>query len=286
MTTNRSEQNPYALIAIDMDGTLLTSDKKILPETLRDLKWVSDRGVHIAYSTGRALVEMQNYFSVTPMIRYAICYSGAIIYDCAEKKSIFKKEISSKYFNEIIAVAEKYGGMLTFLTETESIVSINDISHMNDFHMGVYQPMYEKVTRQVESMADESRKHESITKINIYFRSTEDRHRGYQDLKHLPLTFALAEETSLEMNAKGISKGFALEKLSEILDIPVEKTVAIGDADNDRDMLTRAGLSIAMMNARSDIKKLANLVTTDNDNNGVGEAINLIYQASVMNPLD
>ncbi len=268
---------PYSLIAIDMDGTLLTSEKKIMPQTLNDLKIVSDIGVHLAYSTGRALVEMKEYFDITPMIRYAICYSGAIIYDCMTHKAIFRNEIASQYFDEIIAVAKKYNGMLTFLTETESIVNSADISHMDDFHMGVYQPMYYKVTRQVEDMAAESKKHDSITKINIYFRSTEDRHRGYQELKHLPLTFALAEETSLEMNAEGISKGFALEKLAELLNVPVKKTVAIGDADNDRDMLTRAGLSIAMANARTDIKRLANLVTTDNDSNGVGYAIHMLF---------
>ena len=47
----------------------------------------------------------------------------------------------------------------------------------------------------------------------------------------------------------------------------------IGDADNDRDMLSTAGISVVMMNARSDIKKLANYITKDSDHNGVGFAI-------------
>ena len=268
---------PYSFIAIDMDGTLLTSDKKILPDTLRDLQMAYDMGVHLAYSTGRALVEMYDYFDKTPMIRYAICYSGAIIYDCKIKEPVFKKEVSSDYFDKIIAVAEKYGGMLTFLTEKESIVSKADVSHMDDFHMGVYQPMYEKVTRQVDDMRAESLSHRSITKINIYFRSEEDRYRGYDDLRNLPLTFAFAEETSLEMNAQGVTKGAAMEVLASILEVPIEKTVVIGDADNDRDMLERAGVSIVMKNARSDIKRLANIVTGDNDHNGVGGAIHTLF---------
>ncbi|WP_044959408.1 Cof-type HAD-IIB family hydrolase [Butyrivibrio sp. WCD2001] len=264
---------PYSLIAMDMDGTLLTSDKKILPETLDDLSLVADKGVHLSYATGRALVEMKEYFEITPMIRYAICYSGAIIYDCMAKKVIYRKEVPSACFEKIVEVADKYNGMLAFLTEKESIVSSADINHMDDFHMGVYQPMYLKVTRQVDDMAAESRKHNFITKINIYFRNQEDRHRGYEELKDLPLTFALAEETSLEMNAEGVSKGAALRTLSSLLDIPIEETMAIGDADNDRDMLTTAGISIVMLNARSDIKKLANYITKDSDHNGVGFAI-------------
>ncbi len=264
---------PYSLIAMDMDGTLLTSDKKILPETLADLSWVADKGAYLSYATGRALVEMKEYFEITPMIRYAICYSGAIIYDCMDKKVIYRKEVPSDCFEKIIEVADKYSGMLTFLTENESIVSSADINHMDDFHMGVYQPMYLKVTRQVEDMAAEIKNHDSITKINIYFRNQEDRHHGYEELKDLPLTFALAEETSLEMNAQGVSKGAALKILSSLLGITIEETMAIGDADNDRDMLTTAGISIVMMNARSDIKKLANYITKDSDHNGVGVAI-------------
>ncbi len=271
---NHNEKSlPYNLIAMDMDGTLLTSDKKILPETLDDLKWASDKGVHLSYATGRALIEMKEYFEITPMIRYAICYSGAIIYDCIDDKVIYRKEVSCDYFDKIIEVAGKYNGMLTFLTEKESIVSSADINHMDDFHMGVYQPMYLRVTRQVDNMTAESKKHNSITKINIYFRNPEDRQQGYQELKDLPLTFALAEETSLEMNAKGVSKGVALKTLSSLLGTPIEKTMSIGDADNDRDMLSTAGVSVVMMNARDEIKKLANHITKDNDHNGVGDAI-------------
>ena len=264
---------PYELIAMDMDGTLLTSEKKILPETLTDLEWIHNKGVTLAYATGRALVEMKEFFEITPMIRYAICYSGAIIYDCIDNKVLYRNEVPSSCFDRIIDVADSYNGMLTFLTESESIVSSADINHMDDFHMGVYQPMYHKVSRQVEDMFKESRVHESITKINIYFRNPEDRHKGYQELKDLPLTFALAEETSLEMNAKGVSKGAALKTLSSLLDIPIDATMAIGDADNDRDMLSTAGISVVMMNAGSDIKKLSNFVTKGNDYNGVGFAI-------------
>ncbi|WP_051656937.1 Cof-type HAD-IIB family hydrolase [Butyrivibrio sp. AE3004] len=272
-TKNIKKDLPYRLIAMDMDGTLLTSEKKLLPETLNTLTRVADNGVCLSYATGRALVEMKEYFESTPMIRYAICYSGAIIYDCKDNKVIYRKEILNDYFGKIIEVANKFNGMLTFLTENESIVSSDDINHMDDFHMGVYQPMYLKVTRQVSDMITESQKHESITKINIYFRSQADRQRGYHELQDLPLTFALAEETSLEMNAKGVSKGAALKTLASLLNIPIEETMAIGDADNDRDMLNTAGISIVMMNACTNIKKFANYITKDCDNDGVGYAI-------------
>ncbi len=261
------------LIAVDMDATLLRSDKTVDPSTIGDIDKAVDEGVNLAYCTGRALVEMKNYFKELPQIRYAICYSGAIIYDCIEKKPIYKNEVDALFFEPIIAIAQKYGGMLTFLTEDESIVSEDDLEHMEDFHMGVYKPMYMKVTRRVKDMKEESAKHSSITKINIYFRSAEDREKGYSELKHLPLEFAYAEKTSLEMNAKGVTKGMAMLKLAELLGVPANKTMAIGDADNDIDMLKRAGFSVVMGNAKQSIKKLADMVTKDNDHNGVGYAI-------------
>ncbi len=261
------------LIAVDMDATLLKSDKTVDPSTISDIDKAVSKGVNLAYCTGRALIEMKNYFEELPQIRYAICYSGAIIYDCLEEKTIYKNEVDSQYFEPIIATAKKYDGMLTFLTEDESIVSEDDLEHMEDFHMGVYKPMYIKVTRRVKDMEAESTRHSSITKINIYFRSVEDREKGYSELKHLPLEFAYAEKTSLEMNAKGVTKGMAMLKLAELLGIPASKTMAIGDADNDIDMLKRAGFSVVMDNAKQSIKELADMVTKDNDHNGVGYAI-------------
>ena len=261
------------LIAVDMDATLLRSDKTVDPSTISDIDKAVGKEVNFAYCTGRALVEMKKYFKELPQIRYAICYSGAIIYDCVEKKAIYKNEVDAEFFAPIITTAQKYGGMLTFLTEDESIVSEDDLEHMEDFHMGVYKPMYMKVTRRVKDMKAESAKHSSITKINIYFRSPEDREKGYNELKHLPLEFAYAEKTSLEMNAKGVTKGMAMLKLAELLGVPASETMAIGDADNDRDMLKRAGFSVVMGNAKQSIKKLADMITKDNDHNGVGYAI-------------
>ncbi|MBR1771852.1 MAG: HAD family hydrolase [Lachnospiraceae bacterium] len=277
MGNNAMVGNPYSLIAIDVDGTLLTSEKKILPETLLALKRVSDKGVQLSFATGRAFVEMAEFFGLTPMIRYAILYSGAILYDCAMKKTLFKMEIPAALFGDIIQVANKYHGMIAFLTEGESIVSKYDISHMEDFHMEEYQPLYEKVTRQVDDMSIESRNHDSITKIEIYFRTIEDRQSGFQELKYLPLTFAFGGETRLEMNAEGVSKGTALETLAKTLNIPLDQTIAMGDDDNDRSMFTCAGLSVVTSNARADIKEMADMIVPSNDSNGVGEAIDRIF---------
>ena len=64
-----------------------------------------------------------------------------------------------------------------------------------------------------------------------------------------------------------------MKALADYLHIPMAQTVGIGDSDNDRAMLHDAGLSVAMGNAQADIKAQCDLITEDNDHNGVGEAI-------------
>ena len=268
----------YKLIAVDMDGTLLKSDKTIHEDSVRDIQAATDSGIQVVYCSGRAVAELQPYFEVLPMVRYAICYSGAIVYDCVEKKCIYRTEIDKKYTEKIAQVAKKYNAMAHFLTEQDSIVSSADITHMEDFGMGVYQPLYLQIAKQVADMQEEAKLHISIPKINIYFRTGEDRMSAYEELKEFPLTFAFAEETSLEMNAQNVSKATGLVKLADFLGIPTEQTVGIGDADNDRAVLGKVDFPIAMGNAKDDIKAICKFVTEDNDHNGVGVAIRHIME--------
>lgn len=263
----------YKMIAVDMDGTLLKSDKTIHQDSVRDMQTAGANGIHVVYCTGRALSELQSYFKVLPTVKYAICYSGAIVYDCMKNRCIYRAEIEQKLIKKIVETAKKKKAMVHFLTERESIVASSDVMHMDDFHMGIYQPMFMEVTRKVRDMEEESKLHDSIAKVNLYFRSAEDRSDGYDELKQLPLTFAFAEKASLEMTALGVNKATGLERLAEYLQIPLSQVVGIGDADNDRDMLRKVGFSVAMGNAGDDIKDGCDFVTKDNDHNGVGEAI-------------
>ena len=75
------------------------------------------------------------------------------------------------------------------------------------------------------------------------------------------------------MFRKGIDKGVGLKKLCEHLGLPLEQTIAVGDADNDTMALKTAGLSIAMGNATEPIKALADVIVADCDHNGCAEAI-------------
>ena len=149
---------------------------------------------------------------------------------------------------------------------------------MSDFNVGIYQPMFEKVATKVDSIEVESKRHKSVAKINLYFRNPQDRLAAYEELKDLPLEFVYAEATSLEMTAKNVSKATGLMELAQKLGILMNEVVGIGDADNDIEMFKSVGLAVAMKNGNDTVKKLAHFITNDNDNNGVGEAIQHILK--------
>ena len=263
----------YKLIALDMDGTLLTSDKTIAPESLRDIGWAAGQGAQAVYCTGRGVPELREYFSQTPMMRYAVCNSGAVIYDCAEGRGIAGSVIAPECVRPILETAAGLGAMIHFLTDGESIVSAADITHMADFNMGVYQPMFLAVARQVPDMKAEAARQDGIAKINLYFPSPELRLRAFEALKELPLKLTFQEIASLEMTARGVDKGSGLRLLARRLGVDMQDTVGIGDSDNDLEMLDAVGCPIAMGNASAAVRARCAFVTDDNDHNGVGLAI-------------
>ena len=264
----------YHLVALDIDGTLLTSKKTILSDTIKYINEASKKGIHIVYCSGRAPAEMQDIIKLLPIIRYGVCMSGSLVYDFKEKKVIYANSISKKFVKEIIEAAKDDDGMIQFLTENESIVREDQITHMSDFKMGIYQPMYSKIAKRVKDMNIESENYDSIPKINIYFHSTQARQKAYEKIKNLPLCFSFGEETALEITAKNVNKGNGLSALANYLRIQKNQIIGIGDADNDISFLKIVGLPSAMGNANEKVKSICKVITDDNDHDGTGKSIN------------
>ena len=237
------------------------------------IKEASEKGIHIVYCTGRGPSEMQDIIEFLPSIRYGILMSGALVYDFKEHKIIYINSVQKKIVKKIIEASKPDDGMIHFLTENESIVSEAQINHMEDFHMGVYQPMFMKIARTVKNIEEEANRYESIPKINIYFHSEQARKEAYERIKNLNIDLALNEKTSLEITAKNTTKGNGLLTLASYLGIPISQVIGIGDGNNDYSFLNIVGLPIAMGNANENIKNISKYITDDNNNNGVGKAI-------------
>lgn len=262
------------LIALDMDGTLLNSEKKISPATAQAMKEASEKGKYVCLSTGRPLAELADYEDVFPYLSYGILISGGALYDFRNKVYLDQIILSDEMKKAVAQAVKGRDVMVQLLTDQNSVVQKNQLAHIEDYGMGIYRPLYEHVSLQVDStIAYGLSDRENVLKMNLYHRSAKDREETYNRLKDLPLSLAYAETTSLEITPLGVNKGDGLKKLCAHLHIDVKDCIAVGDAPNDLAVLKTAGMSVAMGNASDEIKSVCDDVTDDNDHDGVKAVI-------------
>ena len=264
----------YKLLAFDMDGTLLNSQKKISPKTLAAISELSRRGVFVAVSTGRGVAEMAEHMEKLNFMHYGILESGGLVYNFFNETPVALHTIEESIAQKIIDAGIIENTMIHIHTIKGSIQRAEDIKNAADFQIAVYQEMYERISTHCDDFKKFVHEHSNeILKINLYHRNLESRLRSLERLKNLNITLAFSEITSLESSPKGVTKGAGLVELCKFLNIDVAETVAVGDAPNDIDILKTAGIAAVMGNASDEIKKFADFVTDDNDHDGIVKVI-------------
>ncbi|MBR0102568.1 MAG: HAD family phosphatase [Selenomonadaceae bacterium] len=268
----------YKLLALDMDGTVLNSDKKISPRTKLAIDDLMKRGVAVVVSTGRNLAELTDYRDDFRAMHYGIVISGGMIYDFFNDKPVKVHAVDEETIYKLIDFGLEERAMIHLHTVSRSVAREEDIQNMAAFGMGIYQGMFDRICDRFDDPKEYIRTHPGeVIKVNLYHRDKASRDRNFNRIEPLNLSISYAEAFNLEMSPANITKASGLVELCEFLKIDLSESVAIGDADNDREILQTAGLSVAMGNASDEIKRLADFVTLDNDNDGVAFAIEKFF---------
>lgn len=264
----------YQLLATDMDGTLLNEKKEISTENEKAINHALEMGKNVIFSTGRSLSETQPYFAAFPKMRYLLCESGALLYDMRQHKILNREIIQPSVTEKILEYTVGRDVFLQIMLEGKSIFQegiLSQLEHYQNDHLrevfrdtGTFCPDVIAYCREYGWQAE---------KICIYHASPEQRDITLQHLRHLPITMAFSEKTSLEITPAGVNKGTALKKLCEQLDIDIQQVIAVGDAPNDYAILKIAGLAVAMGNAVDSVRQICQTVVADNEHHGVKEAI-------------
>ena len=265
----------YKLIAFDMDGTLLNSKKEISAATLAAIKKAHDAGKIIALNTGRCLAELSAYTGQIPGLRYLVCASGSLVYNLGEQKVLFSEPLMPEQVIPIMEIAASEKPM-THILSLRSIVDQNDIDHMEDFHMEIFRTFFEQVADKCPDLKENYfAKPFPMNKLNLYHRDGASCARTEARIRKagIDVTMVYEQGTSIEISAKGITKASGLAHLCDHLGLSISQTIAVGDSENDIDVLKKAGFSIAMGNAKPDIKAIADAVVADCDHDGCVEAI-------------
>ncbi|MDM8271861.1 Cof-type HAD-IIB family hydrolase [Thermophilibacter provencensis] len=264
----------YELIAFDMDGTLLDTRKRVLPSSTAAIDEAVSAGKTVAICSGRCPKMIELDQASFDRVRYAICCNGSIIYDLFEHRVLSSESLD----HEVVAAAVEALGdedaMIDVFLGRGYFCQTSHIENMPHYSMGIYQDMYRATATQVEdirkTMLDPTARYQ---KFIFHFASPDARTRVRARVEALPVELADSETASLEFSPAGVDKGSGLLALADLLGIPREATIAVGDADNDLPMLQCAGLSVAMGNANENARAAADVIVSDNDHDGCAEAI-------------
>ena len=268
----------YKLLAVDMDGTLLNSQKKITPRTVDALAELTKRGVYVVTSTGRGRAEINDYPDVIKLMNYGVLNSGGLLFDFVRDEPLAIHGVDEEKILQIIDFGLEERAMIHLLSVRHSIAREDDIQNMAAFDMAVYHDMFNRICERCDDFKGYVRAHPGeVIKINLYHRDAASRDRNLARMNALDLSISFAEAFNLEASPANITKASGLVELCGLLKIDVANTVAIGDAHNDTEVLQVAGLGVAMGNASDEIKQLADFVTLDNDSDGVAAAIERLF---------
>ena len=265
----------YRLLALDMDGTLLTSDKRISDRTLEAIRTAAQQGIAVALSTGRAINELAEYReALRGTVRYASLLNGCHVVDLDEDETIALHPLDVSTALAIAAIGIEEQAMVHVLTASQTAATPADIERMDEVGMGVYQEMFRQICTPAEDIRAFMRTHGGeICKVNLYHLDQEARMRSYERVGELGVQVALAEATSVECTPLGMTKASGLELLCAHVGCTLDECVAVGDSPNDLDALRAAGLAVAMGNAGDEVRAVADVTVADNDHDGIVEVV-------------
>ncbi|GMG96369.1 Cof-type HAD-IIB family hydrolase [Tepidimicrobium xylanilyticum] len=266
----------YKLIAIDMDGTLLNSERKVSDKNRNALLRAKKKGIHIVLSTGRILGSALYFSRNLGLNNHVIACNGALIYYLKGQNFLYENSMDVNTVKEIVELAEKnsiyyyfYDKFTFYLRECGSEIFDYYKYYEKDW---VKQGIEIEIFQNPIDILEHNRP--TIYKF-VFIDESEDKLLDFREkLKQIKgISISSSWYNNIEVMSEGVSKGTALEYLIKELNIAASEVVAIGDNENDISMFKVAGLAIGMKNGIVDIKDYVDVITDTNDEDGVAKAI-------------
>jgi 5-amino-6-(5-phospho-D-ribitylamino)uracil phosphatase len=259
------ETKPY-LIALDLDGTLLKDDKTISAYSKEIISKAKAAGHIVCIATGRPFRSSSIYYDELNLDTPIVNFNGAYVHHPKDDSwGTYHTTLDLEVVKQIIDVAEDHH-LHNVLAEIidEVYFHYHDEKMIDVFSMGnpdikigdLRQNLGNDVTSILIHAAEED-----VEKIRNYLSEVHAEvvdHRRWAAPWHV-----------IEIIRAGMNKAIGLERISSYYNIPSERIIAFGDEDNDLEMLTYAGQGVAMGNAITRLKSVANKETKTNEEDGV-----------------
>ncbi len=262
------------LVAIDLDGTLLNSDKQISNRNREAIVEAQKHGIIVAISSGRFLGTAVVYAKECG-VRYVIACNGALVYDLHAGKCLYENLLNASRTMEIVEFLDRANISYNVFTNEKLYIKQSQLGNnyyvLNNSRVPERLRVNYNVFDKLASVLDKV----SVTKIEVYSQDVE----YVKKVKELAGTLLYEVDITssgadnFDIVAKGVNKGCALKFLASSLNISREEIAAIGDNENDCSMINYAGFGIAMSNGTSEIKNVADIITASNDEDGVAQIL-------------
>ena len=262
----------YKLVAIDMDGTLLTDDKLITKENIEAIKEAKKQGCVVVINTGRpyeGILETNELLKVENIKDYYLNFNGSLVQD-DEFKIIHEEVISGKDIKFFQKEAERLNTHLHAFTKTYGLITLDENPY-TDIEVRINKISVD--VKDFKEVADDEVVIKAMfvdekSKLDNVFRELDKSiYENYQVVR--------SSEVFLEVLNQKADKFTGVLALADYLGIKNEEIITIGDAGNDYSMVKNAGLGVAMKNGFKEVIEVAKYVTeNDNNNSGVAEVIN------------
>lgn len=257
----------YQLIAIDIDDTLLNDEIQVTERTKKALERAIEAGVTVTLATGRMFASAQQIAKQIELNVPIITYQGALVKTLIDGKVLYERNVPVDAARKLLGYAKEHGLHLQLyvndvLYGTEDNARIQAYSKLSNIPY-VIEPDFEHLI--------DKPNHKMLI---IDEPEVLDHHKSIlQDMLGDQLHITKSKAHFLEFMHKEGTKGHALQFMAQHIGCTMEQTIAIGDAWNDREMISVAGLGVAMGNAVPSLKDIADYITLDNNEDGVAHVI-------------
>jgi len=269
----------YQVIALDLDGTLLTSQKTILPESLEALRDARAAGVKVLIVTGRHHVAIHPFYQALQLDTPAICCNGTYLYDYQKQQVLASNPVRPEQADQLISLLETHqieglmyvdNAMLYPMNSEKIQAHVARTENWAKSLPAAQRPVFQNV----HSLRQSATEADAIWKFAL-IDSDLPKLRQFTDTveSSLGLTCEWSWHDQVDVTQRGNSKGARLAQWVAQQGLTMDQVIAFGDNDNDLSMLETAGLGVAMGNADDAIKARAKLTIGSNELPSIAETL-------------
>ena len=267
--------NKIKLIALDLDGTALTPQNKVAETTTDAVRRAREAGVYVAVSTGRICGEARDFAVDLDADDLMVTSGGATLSSISGEGCTMRMSMPWEAAVRAAAAVERIGMIaMIYVGETLLITPYDDLGFGSYKTNEGYLTSKKVVPSVAEYIADH---HLSVDKIFVRSQDPVTLLRTRAILEQIPgIRVMSSAADNLEVITPAADKGTALGMLCRDIGTDLDHAAAIGDSENDFEMLRAVALPIAMGNASSEVKALCRWETDTNAEDGVAHAIDRI----------